>query len=182
MALPTRSHDPFDIPITSVPKGMSYQWCAKTICGDPNPQWQRMVDAGWWPVPGKRHPGMKVNADGDVEIGGQMLMWRMEHETAAARGREFDAVIKQMDDWAARAGAAGLSGGVRMQVQAGRGSQSTVSPAFERRIGDPALAENITAQQISQNPDPVRLIPKEYEPRKSLLARIVAWFKKGFSK
>jgi hypothetical protein len=91
MARPHPS-DPFDFPLSIIPRGLSYQWCAKELMGEPHPQYKTMVDGGWLPVPAKRHPGVfrKTDADGNVAFGGQVLMCRLIEVTHEAKERNDD--------------------------------------------------------------------------------------------
>lgn len=74
-----RTKDPFDVPSHIIPKGMTYQWVAKTIMGDPHPSYKAMIEAGWIAVPAHRHPTVFRSFDeqGNVCVGGQILMGRM---------------------------------------------------------------------------------------------------------
>lgn len=91
MAQP-HSSDPFDFPLSIIPRGLSYQWCAKKVMGDPHPQYKAMVEGGWLPVPAARHPGVfrKTDEDGNVAFGGQVLMCRLTEMTHEARERTDD--------------------------------------------------------------------------------------------
>lgn len=89
-----RSSDPFDFPPDIVPKGMVYQWCAKTVLNEPNPSFQRMLEGGWTPVPAHRHRATfitKVDADGNVAYGGQVLMCRLAEVSQEAHALNEDA-------------------------------------------------------------------------------------------
>lgn len=74
-----RTKDPFDVPSHIIPKGMTYQWVAKTIMGEPHPSYKSMIEAGWIAVPAHRHPTefRSFDEQGNVCIGGQVLMGRM---------------------------------------------------------------------------------------------------------
>jgi len=80
--------DPFDFPQSIVPKGMAYQWCAKTVMGDPNPSFTKMLEGGWSPVPAHRHRSVfakRVDGEGNVAFGGQVLMCRLEEASQEAQ-------------------------------------------------------------------------------------------------
>lgn len=78
--------DPYDFPVNIIPRGLSYQWVARTVMGDPNPQYRQMLDGGWTPVPRVRHPETfrHANKEGEVEFGGQILMCRVNEKTKEA--------------------------------------------------------------------------------------------------
>lgn len=87
-----RSSDPFDFPPSIVPPGMTYQWCAKTIMGEPNESYAKFIAAGWMPVPICRHPSVFSGADekGNVVVGGCALLWRPIEQSEEARNIEMD--------------------------------------------------------------------------------------------
>ena len=69
--------DPFEVPPSIIPAGMVYQWCSRMVMGEPDPRYLDMLEGGWLPVPKERHPAVFPNCDGDVEVGGQVLMSRL---------------------------------------------------------------------------------------------------------
>lgn len=87
-----KASDPFDFPPNIIPRGMSYQWCAKTLFGKPHAQFKSMIDGGWTPVPGVRHPGVFQTFDdeGNVFVGGQVLMCRSTEQTKEAQEKNHD--------------------------------------------------------------------------------------------
>jgi hypothetical protein len=99
MARP-HSSDPFDFPLSIIPRGLSYQWCAKELMGEPHPSYKAMIDGGWLPVPAKRHPGVfrKTDAEGNVAFGGQVLMCRLTELTNEAKEQNDDRAYLQAGD------------------------------------------------------------------------------------
>lgn len=92
-----RDVDPFYIPPSIIPKGMVYQWCAKYVFGESNPQYRTMLEAGWTPVPIKRHPGVLFSSndgDGNIYYGGQMLMCRRIEFTQEAHDLNADTAYR----------------------------------------------------------------------------------------
>lgn len=83
-----RLADPFYV-VGRIPKGISYQWCALSVLGSSvGSCFNEMKDAGWRPVPARRHPRMPHNSRGQIVLGGQILMERAVALTIAARGKE----------------------------------------------------------------------------------------------
>jgi hypothetical protein len=84
----TRRSDPFDIPASLIPPGLSYQWV------DPEaPQYAAMAKTGWQPVPFERHASFferRYNRNGFIKVGGQVLVSRLKETTTEARGMEMD--------------------------------------------------------------------------------------------
>lgn len=94
-----KASDPFEFPPSIIPRGMSYQWCAKTLFGRQHEQFKTMVDAGWTPVPKQRHPGVfqTFDEDGNVFVGGQVLMCRSSEQTKDSHEKNHDAAFLQAD-------------------------------------------------------------------------------------
>lgn len=93
-AVRQESIDPFDFPASIIPPGMVYQWCTKELCGEPYPGFRKMLEAGWSPVPAHRHRHVfrnKVDENGDVAFGGQVLMSRMSEVSQEAQELSDDA-------------------------------------------------------------------------------------------
>lgn len=91
--------DPFHIPDSEVPPGMSYQWVNKITLGKEDPQYIQMVEAGWKYVPFARHAKrFKAfnNVDGQIVVSGTVLMERPKYETIKAREKEIDLSFIQM--------------------------------------------------------------------------------------
>lgn len=88
-----KERDPFDFPPNIIPRNMTYQWCATTLFGEKHPQFDTLVQAGWTPVPGKRHPGVfqTFDSEGNVFVGGQLLMCRATEVTKEAKEKNDDA-------------------------------------------------------------------------------------------
>jgi hypothetical protein len=83
-----RRSDPFELPSGTIPEGMAYQWCARKVFGQPNPQYKEMFEGGWMPVPAFRHRSLfkpsEINADGNIELQGNLLMSRAKEVTEEA--------------------------------------------------------------------------------------------------
>lgn len=91
------SSDPFDFPLSIVPKGMIYQWCAKTLFDEPHPSFTKMLEGGWSPVPAHRHRKVfasRIDADGNVAYGGQILMCRLKEASEEAHQLNEDAAYR----------------------------------------------------------------------------------------
>ena len=89
--------DPFEFPLSIIPKGMVYQWCTRTVLGNPDPSFTAMVEGGWMPVPVHRHPKVftrRVDIDGNVAVGGQVLMCRLEEVSQEAQAINEDAAYR----------------------------------------------------------------------------------------
>lgn len=98
-------NDRFHI-IGAVPKDKSYQWVPLTVMGNAEVvqnQLERMRIAEWRPVPARRHPHMRRNEDGEIEIGGLVLMERPTELTDEARGKEIAGARLMYDDHPANA-------------------------------------------------------------------------------
>ena len=136
---PVKRSDPFDFPKSMVPLGLTYQWNAKTVLGDAQDSYTKMIADGWMPVPAKWHPEWYKGSSEAVEVGGQVLMCH-----AHARDAQADAIAasqKQLDDWAKKYGDAGISGGVRVWT-----GDPEASPHRFTRIGDEKTAQKIIEQ------------------------------------
>lgn len=140
--------DPFDIPSALVPDGMTYQWCAKRAdsTGERQDDYEKMLDAGWVPVPRQWLRG------GDNMIAGNDLMCRPKFMTAAAELDNAQKAQKQVDDWAERTGGQ-FSGGVRVWTGADR-------PPDFRVVGDAEQAARIvgTSPKVLIEPAYLRAI------------------------
>lgn len=135
----------FDLADGLAPPGMAYQWCAN-----------QKLD-GWSAVPASRHPGLfaPYGYTGDIEINGCWLMERPQAEVDAFHANAYTKVRQNVDDWLARTGAMGFTGGVTV-LQEGSGD---VRNADVREIGD-KTTENVTQ------------IPPELMPHISRIFRI----------
>jgi hypothetical protein len=121
--------DLWDAAAGKAPAGMSYQWNA-----DPK-------QAGWKCVPAYRHPGLfapYVYRD-DIEVGGLWLMERPKAEVEAEQQAAHAKAQRNVDDWLARQGAAGFTGGVTVLSE---GSNQT-NQASVREIGVKSI-EDVT--------------------------------------
>lgn len=80
--------DQFYIAPEMVPAGWTYQWCRKSVYGQPDVAHQiALMENGWTPVPAERHAGafMPPGFKGEIDRGGLVLMERPEELTQEAR-------------------------------------------------------------------------------------------------
>lgn len=151
---PVKRSDPFELPKGMVPPGLTYQWVAETICGDHNPQYDTLCDAGWVAVPAQWHQAHFKGQYGPVKLCGQVLMCH-----AAAKDEEAERIAgaaRNLDTWAKNVSVGGFSGGVRMIVETPAGMGDT----YEVTLGEPKIANRVTeplrlqaAQNIAPQPD-----------------------------
>jgi hypothetical protein len=133
----TGGMDKFDVPISFIPDGWSYQWIAVSVTGKPVNN-TGMFAAGWEPVPAERHEGffMPKGADGPIVIDDLMLCERRIEATLEARAEEISAaksLLRTQNDQFKPA----LPG-----ARSGRGAALRVKRELERMpddIGRPAL-------------------------------------------
>ena len=129
MALtPIKRTDPLDFPKHMVPVGLTYQWSAEKVVGEPNPVHKELIDRGWMPVPSQWHQPYPVRVQGNI------LLCH-----ARARDEEAERIAgaeKNIEKWQEQFG--GFSGGVRIQHQTADGVSNKTIP-----MGDPALARKI---------------------------------------
>lgn len=103
------SIDRFNVPADAVPEGMTYQWCRKSIWGQPDiSHMVGLQENGWTPVPADRHSGlfMPNGHVGDIERDGLVLMERPVELTAEARAEDkaaADALTRMQDEQLGRA-------------------------------------------------------------------------------
>ena len=131
---PPRWSDPFEVPASLVPEGMSFQWCVKRAdsTGERDEDYEKMLDAGWVLVPRQWLPGRPVM------IAGNDLICRPKWMTERALKDSEQKAHKQVDDWMARTGAVGISGGVRVWT-----GDASRSPKVWARIGDHEEAQKL---------------------------------------
>jgi hypothetical protein len=118
-----RPADPFEIDPRLIPRGMTYQWNT-----EPGPI---AGDAGTWrSVQHSRHPGVFApwGTNGNIEVGGLYLCERPEEIARRANEQATTKAKQQIDDWAARAGAVGLVG----EVKVGGEVRAAVGGEFEK--------------------------------------------------
>jgi hypothetical protein len=143
---PVKRSDPFDFPKSAVPLGLTYQWSAEKVMGEKNPDHQKLLDAGWMPVPPQWHSPYPVKVQGNI------LLCH-----AKARDEEADRIAgaqKNIENWQQKFG--GFSGGVRIQYQTADG----ISNVNEMPMGDKKLATKITPPAQPQlPPTPRDLMP-----------------------
>jgi hypothetical protein len=162
MALtPVKRTDPFDFPKHMVPLGLTYQWSAEKVVGEPNTFHRALLDAGWIPVPAQWHHPYPVKVSGNI------LLCH-----AKARDEESERIAraeKNIENWQQKVGG-GFSGGVRIQQQTADG----VSAVKTIPMGNPSLAEKIMAPAAPElRPTPRELMPAKPTLRTlSLLQRI----------
>lgn len=84
--------DRFDVPVSMIPDGWSYQWIAVSVTGKPVNN-TGMFQNGWEAVPAKRHDGvfMEKGHEGSIIIDDQMLCERRIELTLEARAEEIAA-------------------------------------------------------------------------------------------
>jgi len=95
--------DPFDVPLSFIPRGWSYQWNAISSYGNKEifqAQNIEFYQNGWRPVPASRHDGffMPRGETGPVVVRGQMLMERPQELTDEARAEAEHRARQQMRD------------------------------------------------------------------------------------
>jgi hypothetical protein len=107
-----RPRDPFEIDPKLIPRGMAYQWCPIDLARDPGSE----RPGGWQPVPYARHEGVFApwGTPGDVQIGQLELCERPAEMVVAVLGAAQAQAQQNVADWAKRAGAAGLTGEVKV--------------------------------------------------------------------
>lgn len=93
-----RLGDPYEIPSDLIPPGMIYQWVAKKSGNRIDPQYQKMIEAGWGEVPYKRleshYQGRYRGEETEIQIGGQVLMERAKEMSVVARDKEIDLALQ----------------------------------------------------------------------------------------
>ena len=84
--------DKFDVPLSFIPDGWSYQWIAESIYGKPMNN-NGMFSNGWEQVPARRHDGvyMERGHQGPIIVDGMMLVERRVELTLEARAEEVAA-------------------------------------------------------------------------------------------
>lgn len=136
----TRTHvgDIFEVPMSVIPKGWSYQWNAVSIAGNSDillDQQHMMHQNGWRPVPAERYAGTLVpkGSVGPILRGQQMLMERPLELTQEAQKEDLrnarqlisdrneslklTKVKGELPDGIEMAGKyKGTGGGIRMQI------------------------------------------------------------------
>ena len=79
----------FDLDISKIPEGMTYEWKRKSIMGMEDIESQVNYEANYWtPVPPERHPelmGTRQTQARDIVRGGLMLMERPKEISQQAR-------------------------------------------------------------------------------------------------
>lgn len=95
--------DRFDVPVSFVPKGWSYQWNAVSTYGNKDifiQQNNEFHRQGWRPVEASRHDGffMPHGHEGPILVGGQMLMERPRILTDEAQDEAEQRAKQQMRD------------------------------------------------------------------------------------
>jgi hypothetical protein len=147
MALtPVKRTDPFDFPKHMVPLGLTYQWSAEKVVGEPNTFHRALLDAGWMAVPAQWHAPYPVKVQGNI-----LLCHARPRDEEAER---IAGAEKNIENWQQKFG--GFSGGVRIQQQTADG----VSEGRTIPMGDPVLAEKIMPPPAPELPPTAReLVP-----------------------
>lgn len=104
------------------PRGMAYQWCDKQNLD----QW---LKNGWKHVPASRHRGIYApwGYSDDIEVSGLFLMEKSQVEVDAFHKASHDKAQQNVDDWYARQGAAGFTGGVTVLGEGSAGQSAEVA-------------------------------------------------------
>lgn len=95
-----RNSDQFSIDKRLIPAGMTYEWKAETVIGQP--QTAAMLEYrenGWTPVPTGRHPFLMpegTEKSAPIRLGGQMLMERPLYLTKEARQEMYNDAIQAL--------------------------------------------------------------------------------------
>lgn len=107
----------YDLAAGAAPSGMAYQWNADR------------ETKGWKNVPASRHPGLFTPycVSGDIEVGGLWLMERPKAEVDAFHAASHAKARKNVDDWYARTGSAGFTGGVTVLTEGSSGREAEVA-------------------------------------------------------
>jgi len=107
----------YDLAAGAAPSGMAYQW--NNVVSDPS----------WKNVPASRHPGLFTPycVSGDIEVNGLWLMERPKAEVDAFHAAAHAKARKNVDDWYARTGAAGFTGGVTVLTEGSSGREAEVA-------------------------------------------------------
>jgi hypothetical protein len=102
--------DSFD---SFIPAGQAYQWVAKTVLGEPMPDYRTMQENGWRPVPADRYNKAFAIADNEIEYGGCVLMERPQRLVRAALDNQTDAANRLVSDWAEQQRRSGFKVSIR---------------------------------------------------------------------
>lgn len=153
---PVKRTDPYDFPKSMVPLGLTYQWQAKTVCGEPSDQYESMLKAGWMPVPAQWHRPHFDCADGPVEIGGQVLL--CHHKAKDEEAERIAGAQRNVDNWIKKYSGE-FSGSVRAVTQ----TSENVSEQ-RRYVGDESTARKI----IAATPMDMASLPKAPPPEPAL--------------
>jgi len=95
--------DPFDVPLSFIPDGWSYQWNAVSTYGNSEIFQAQNIEFhqnGWRPVPANRHDGffMPHGHSGSIIVRGQMLVERPLPLTKEAQAEQEFRAAQQMRD------------------------------------------------------------------------------------
>jgi hypothetical protein len=92
---------------------IAYQWCAKTVLGEPNPQFDQMLSAKWVPVPARRYADKFAISGPQIELGGCVLMERTRKAVEESIAANQAAPRRLVDQWMANQHAEGFEFAVR---------------------------------------------------------------------
>lgn len=157
--------DPFEVPASLIPDGMTYQWCAKRADStqERDDSYEKMLDAGWVLVPQQWVPG------GRNMIAGNDLMCRPKFLTERAQLDNEQKAAKLVDDWVDRTGGQ-FSGGMRVWT-----GDASPPPEF-RPIGNAALSKTVIGITEKPrlpapifHPGPFVVVPVTRKPRRPWL-------------
>jgi len=112
---PREPHEKYQVPESSIPKGMDAIWVATKVMGAKSPRLGEFVRSGWRPARAEDFPehsdyqlfdqslidmGIvpEVKPDGPVILGDQMLVLRPKHHTKRAEIEREEAARKQFDE------------------------------------------------------------------------------------
>src|ERR1700681_1325295 len=127
---PVKRTEPFDFPKHMVPLGLTYQWSAERVVGEPNPVHKNLIDGGWMPVPTQWHAPYPVRVQGNI-----LLCHAKAKDEEAQR---IAGAQKNVENWMLKTGGQ-FSGGVRIQQQ----TADAISEMKTLPVGDLVLANKI---------------------------------------
>jgi len=148
-----RPADPFEIDKKLIPHGMSYQW---------NEAEAKLP--GWKPVPFSRHEGVfaPYGCSGDIFVGGLSLCEKARAEVEVELKRNAARAQQNVEDWATRTGAQGITGGARVVAQDSDGRFEIVKETY---IGKkPVLAGDAVVLESNKTIETTVGIPRDMTP------------------
>jgi hypothetical protein len=92
-----RTLDPFFVDKRLWPPGMSYEWKAESIYGQPNGTHMiEMRENHWTPVPASRHPELAAAGDTVIRRGGTILCERPSYLTDEAKFEDIQEAMRPL--------------------------------------------------------------------------------------